>query len=74
MGIDKNISGRKKVKKILDKIFFGKCKNELVLVRLCSLCKNINVNWKGCPCKTAWYCDTNCQKKHWQFHKHECNV
>ena len=25
-----------------------------------------------CPCKSAWYCNTTCQKEHWNMHKYDC--
>lgn len=37
----------------------------------CSWCKKGMQNWKGCPCKTAWYCNEQCQLKHWKKGKHK---
>jgi TPR repeat protein len=25
-----------------------------------------------CPCKSTWYCNTKCQKKHWKMHRNDC--
>lgn len=39
----------------------------------CSLCGEKAPKFK-CPCKNAFYCDSNCQKLNWMHHKKECNI
>jgi TPR repeat protein len=31
-----------------------------------------NFSKTKCPCKSTWYCNTTCQKKHWLGHRNEC--
>ena len=43
----------------------------------CSMCglpetPTRNFDNSKCPCKSAWYCNTTCQKKHWKTHRTEC--
>jgi hypothetical protein len=33
----------------------------------CSVCAAQKI--EACPCKTVWYCSTECQHQHWQKHK-----
>ena len=42
--------------------------------RKCSACGVKMLDWKGCPCKTAWYCNRKCQKKHYKEHKKTCSA
>jgi len=42
-------------------------------VRHCDFCEEYMETWKGCPCKTAWYCDAACQAKHWKCHRKVCS-
>jgi hypothetical protein len=30
----------------------------------CSVCPAQKM--KACPCKTVWYCSTDCQRQHWK--------
>jgi TPR repeat protein len=44
---------------------------------LCSFCglpetETRNFSKTKCPCKSTWYCNTTCQKKHWKEHRTEC--
>ena len=44
---------------------------------VCSLCglpetETRNFSKSKCPCKSTWYCNTTCQKKHWKEHRTEC--
>jgi TPR repeat protein len=44
---------------------------------VCSLCglpetETRNFSKTKCPCKSTWYCNTTCQKKHWKEHRNEC--
>jgi len=39
----------------------------------CSFCGKKAPKFK-CPCKNAFYCDSNCQKLNWMHHKKECNI
>jgi hypothetical protein len=32
----------------------------------CSVCPAQKM--KACPCKTVWYCSTDCQRQHWKEH------
>jgi TPR repeat protein len=46
---------------------------------VCSLCglpetETRNFSKTKCPCKSTWYCNTTCQKKHWKEHKNECKL
>ena len=41
--------------------------------KLCSACGEKSDALKKCrACKCVWYCDKDCQNKHWKEHKHEC--
>ena len=41
--------------------------------KLCSACdKESDALMKCRACKCVWYCDKECQNKHWKEHKHEC--
>ena len=41
--------------------------------RSCDGCGKTMFDWKGCPCKEAWYCNAICQKVHWKNgHKEVC--
>jgi tetratricopeptide (TPR) repeat protein len=31
-----------------------------------------NFSKTKCQCKSTWYCNTTCQKKHWKEHRNEC--
>ncbi len=42
--------------------------------RFCNGCKRINWNAKLCTCNKVRYCDSICQKKHWQIHKPICKI
>jgi TPR repeat protein len=44
---------------------------------VCSFCglpetQTRNFSKTKCPCKSTWYCNTNCQKKHWKMHRNDC--
>ena len=45
---------------------------EMQSVRFCNHCQEKMFDWKGRPCKKAWYCDRECQKKHRKIHKIIC--
>ncbi|MES1920846.1 hypothetical protein MHBO_002472 [Bonamia ostreae] len=38
----------------------------------CDMCKKPSTSAKICRCKMAIYCDEECQAKHWDKHKKEC--
>ena len=41
--------------------------------KMCSSCgKKSNTLKKCMACKCVWYCDKECQNKHWKEHKKEC--
>ena len=41
--------------------------------KMCSACeKKSDVAKKCTACKCVWYCDKDCQNKHWKEHKKEC--
>ena len=41
--------------------------------KMCSKCgKKSNALMKCRACKCVWYCDKDCQNKHWKEHKKEC--
>ena len=41
--------------------------------KLCSACETKSDALKKCRnCKCVWYCDKDCQNKHWKEHKKEC--
>ena len=41
--------------------------------KLCSECgKNSDTLMKCTACKCVWYCDKDCQNRHWKEHKKEC--
>ena len=41
--------------------------------QVCDSCgKSTYDKLKKCPCGSVRYCDTKCQRKHWQKHKQEC--
>ena len=41
--------------------------------KYCSWCSKENDTAKKCTaCKCVWYCDKECQNKHWKEHKKEC--
>ena len=42
--------------------------------RMCSQCGTVNEEVQVCPCSRAWYCDADCQLKHWPTHKPSCNI
>jgi len=44
---------------------------------VCSFCglpetETRNFSKTKCPCKSTWYCNTTCQKKHWKMHRNDC--
>jgi hypothetical protein len=44
---------------------------------VCSFCglpetETRNFSKTKCPCKSTWYCNTKCQKKHWKMHRNDC--
>ena len=44
---------------------------------VCSFCglpetETRNFSKTKCPCKSTWYCNRACQKKHWKEHRTEC--
>ena len=41
--------------------------------KLCSACRKKSDSLKKCTsCKCVWYCDKDCQNRHWREHKREC--
>ncbi len=42
--------------------------------RMCNNCGTIRDTLLHCPCARAWYCNPECQKKHWGAHKPHCNT
>jgi tetratricopeptide (TPR) repeat protein len=43
--------------------------------RMCNQCGNVKEKMDKCNgCARAWYCDTDCQLKHWPTHQPLCNV
>ena len=41
--------------------------------KMCSACEKKSDTLKKCRnCKCVWYCDKECQNKHWEEHKKEC--
>lgn len=38
----------------------------------CSLCSKSDCSKRCSVCKTVYYCSSECQKKHWKIHKHNC--
>ena len=50
-------------------------KNEAPTKLFCSACGKESNTLKKCDgCKCVWYCDKECQNKHWKEHKKECKV
>jgi len=48
-------------------------KNNGARTKLCSACgKNSDALQKCRACKCVWYCDKDCQNRHWKEHKKEC--
>jgi hypothetical protein len=48
-------------------------KNGTPTKKLCSACgEKSNALMKCRACKCVWYCDKDCQNKHWKEHKKEC--
>ena len=48
-------------------------KNGTPTKKLCSACgKKSDTLMKCRACKCVWYCDKDCQNKHWKEHKQEC--
>ena len=48
-------------------------KNGIPTKKLCSACgKKSNTLMKCRACKCVWYCDKECQNKHWKEHRKEC--
>lgn len=42
-------------------------------IRECAYCTKRNVALSQCSkCKAVWYCNKNCQKKHWALHRKKC--
>jgi hypothetical protein len=41
---------------------------------MCSHCGHVKEHMRACPCCRAWYCDTECQLKHWPMHLTICNA
>eukprot|EP01084_Bolivina_argentea_P299758 516738_1 len=41
---------------------------------ICSHCNAKHINNRCSACKTVYYCNTYCQRKHWNKHKTECNL
>lgn len=41
-------------------------------VTICGFCKKNNVTQKCSKCKKMYYCGVECQKKHWKYHKKNC--
>jgi len=42
---------------------------------MCSACETKSDALKKCTaCKCVWYCDKDCQNKHWKEHKKECKL
>ena len=59
------------------KFLDSKEKEAAVNAVVCSFCglpetATRNFAKSKCPCKSAWYCNTTCQKKHWKDHRNEC--
>ena len=47
--------------------------NETPTKKLCSKCGKESDTLKKCTaCKCVWYCDKDCQNRHWKEHKKEC--
>jgi hypothetical protein len=46
-------------------------KSDVDLDNLCSVKEGAVPKLRTCPCGTAWYCNTSCQKSHWGEHKKE---
>ena len=47
--------------------------NGTTSTKMCSACeKKSNTLMKCRACKCVWYCDKDCQNKHWREHKKEC--
>ena len=47
--------------------------NDAAATTLCSACDMESDALKKCRnCKCVWYCDKECQNKHWKEHKKEC--
>jgi len=65
--VDKAAMKKQKAKKFLS------IDPSMQYVRHCDFCEEYMENWKGCPCKTAWYCDAACQGKHWKCHRKICS-
>ena len=49
-------------------------KDAIILCSFCGLPETETRNFSKtkCPCKSTWYCDTTCQRNHWNDHKTEC--
>merc|ERR1712166_692456 len=40
----------------------------------CAMCDTSGAHKRCGRCKAYFYCGTNCQKRHWKQHKHNCHL
>ena len=69
--------GEEKSEKAEEKDSVDGEKSAAINAIVCSFCdlpetETRNFSKTKCPCKSTWYCNTTCQKKHWHDHKAEC--
>ena len=46
----------------------------LAMSSACSQCGMVSELVEVCVCARAWYCNADCQLKHWATHKPMCNI
>lgn len=68
--VDKAVMNKQKARKLLS--VEARAMN-IQYFRYCDFCGEYMETWKGCPCKSVWYCDAACQAKHWKCHRKVCS-
>ncbi len=69
--------GEEKPEKAEEKDSVDGEKSAAINAIVCSFCdlpetETRNFSTTKCPCKSTWYCNTTCQKKHWKEHRTDC--
>jgi len=68
--VDKAVMNKQKARKLLS----AEARSmNIQYFRYCDFCGEYMESWKGCPCKSVWYCDALCQAKHWKCHRKVCS-